>query len=93
MSSTTGIRADLPQSDNDAGQVEKAAAFLQREALTPVDEATTLFANKSLHHAYDRSQEVLESLAAAVDREAGNIRSTGVTFEQYDRMLSELGGA
>lgn len=92
MSNITGIRADLAQSDDDAGKMEKASAFLQREALTPKDETTTLCANQSLHFAYDMSQGVLEQLGGAVDKEASNIRSTGVTFEQYDKMLAELGG-
>lgn len=92
MSDVNYINADIDRSEGDAAQIENAAGYLQADSLNPNDDRTTLYANENLHEAFTLSQSLIMALGEAMDKEAQNIHSVGVTFEQYDQMLADLQG-
>ena len=70
--------------------ISGATQYFEAVALTPSDNRTTITANAKGQAAYAKSQEIKKSLGDAMKHEVSNIRSLGVTFQQYDDMLSEL---
>ena len=90
MSNTDSIYINFEAGEEDALQIENAAAFFQATSLNPDDEDTTLTANVNLHSEFKAAQDLFESLGKAMNQEAINIRSTGVAFEEYDRMAADL---
>lgn len=84
------ISVDSDKSEMHAVQVERTTDALNRVSLYPKDDVTTLPANTNLHIAFSDAQLLIDQLGRAMDEEAKNIRSIGVTFEQYDAMLGDL---
>lgn len=70
--------------------ISKAAQYLKEETLSSKDNSTTITANGKGQEVYNKSQKLLEALGKALDQEAGNIRSLGVTFQEYDEMMTKL---
>ena len=70
--------------------ISNSAQYLKEENLSPKDNSTTLTANGKGQEAYDKSQKLLVALGQALDQEAVNIRSLGVTFQEYDEMMTKL---
>ena len=90
MSDTGYISVDIEQSEYDAAQIESAAAFFKLDSLSPRDDNTTIVANDNLHCRFEEAQDLIVLLGQAMDKEVGNIRSVGMTFEEYDNMLADL---
>lgn len=90
MSDTGYISVDLEQSEYNANQINNASTFLTANALNPMDSNTTIKANENVHNAFAEAQSLIALLGSAMDKEVGNIRSIGKTFDEYDAMLADL---
>ena len=84
------IKVNQEAVECNADAISGATQYFEVVALTPSDNRTTITANAKGQAAYAKSQEIKKSFGDAMKREASNIRSLGVTFQQYDEMLSEL---
>ena len=62
--------------------------YLKAHVLDPEDAKTTIEANNNSKAAFLAGQCMLESLAGFIDSEAQTIRKSGLTFKEYDDMLS-----
>ena len=91
MSEIGYISVNIEKSENDATQIESAAAYFKADSINPMDQKTTLNANTNLHLVFADSQALIVSLGEAMDKEVKNIRSLGSAFEEYDHMLAGLG--
>ena len=76
--------------EKDASLISGVAEYFRKNALVPEDAKTTLTANSAGKQTYNHSQEVIALLGENMEREVLNIRGIGVTFKQYDEMLTEL---
>lgn len=90
MSIGSFLSVDSDKSEMHAAQVERTIEVFHETPLYPKDEVTTLSANVNLHMAFIEAQSLIGQLGRAMDEEVANIRSIGVTFEQYDTMLGDL---
>ena len=70
--------------------ISGAARYFDEVALIPSDSRTTITANVKGQAAYAKSQNLKKNFGDAMKQEASNIRNLGVTFQQYDDILSEL---
>lgn len=70
--------------------ISGAIQYFEQVALNPSDGKSTITANAKGQEAYGKSPKVKKIFGDAIQKEASNIRSLGVTFQQYDEMLSEL---
>lgn len=90
MSDTGYVSVDLEQSEYNANQINNAATFLTADALNPMDSNTSIEANENVHDTFAEAQNLVALLGSAMDKEVGNIRSIGKTFDEYDAMLADL---
>lgn len=70
--------------------ISGAVHYLESVTLNPSDTRTTITANAKGQQAYAKSQQVLQCMQNAMEQEAQNIKSLGVTFQQYDEQLKEI---
>lgn len=84
------IKVNQEAVECNADAISGATQYFDVVALTPSDNQSTITANAKGQAAYAKSQEIKKSFGDAMKQEASNIRSLGVTFQQYDEMLSEL---
>lgn len=91
MSDLGYIKVNKERSDEHADRIDKTVEIFRARSLDPRDDGTTLCANANLHAAFVTAQSLVNSLGAALDKEATNIRSLGADFEQCDNELAGMG--
>ncbi len=84
------IRVNQAAIEANVEAISGAASYFDEAALTPVDSKSTVTANTRGQEAYAKFQKVKNKFGNAIKQEVNNIRSLGVTFQEYDEMLSEL---
>lgn len=84
------IKINQTSVENDATILSGAAAYFKEVALIPSDGETTLTANGNGQSNFGKSQKLIASFGAAIEKEVGNVRQLGATFEEYDSMMSQL---
>lgn len=84
------IRVNQAAIEANVEAISGAASYFNDAALTPVDSKSTVTANARGQEAYAKFQKMKNKFGNAIKQEANNIRSLGVTFQEYDEMLSEL---
>lgn len=87
---TQNIKINQTAVKGNSESISKTAQYLKEETLSQKDNSTTLTANGKGQEVYDKSQKLLVALGQALDQEAVNIRSLGVTFQEYDEMMTKL---
>ena len=70
------------------GAISGAIQYIEEVALVPNDSNSTIIANLKGKETYAKSQQVIGNLKSAVRQEAVNIRSLGITFQEYDERIS-----
>lgn len=76
--------------DNCAANIAGAAKYFAETPLTSCDTKTTICANGRGKLAYGNAQSVIALFGTCMEQEAANIRSLGVEFEEYDKLLAML---
>lgn len=71
----------------DANQLEGAAACLKSKPLSSPDTRTTISANAGSRLCYEKEQENLELFGVFLDQEAEKIRGLGIAFAEFDEMI------
>lgn len=84
------IKINQTSVENDATVLSGAASYFKEVALIPSDGETTITANGNGQSNFDKSQKLIASFGAAIEKEVGNVRQLGATFEEYDNMMSKL---
>ncbi|MDL2296309.1 TIGR04197 family type VII secretion effector [Lachnospiraceae bacterium OttesenSCG-928-E19] len=75
--------------DGEATKISSAKQFLQTSSLSPIDDETTIEANKRGQETFSKAQDEMETLGGAIDQEVVNIRSLGLAFLEFDNMMAE----
>lgn len=84
------LRVDRAVVERDAAQISGAAGYFGGAGLPSTDSRTTLSANPKSQGAFARGQSGLATLGGVLDADVGNIRSLGVSFEEFDIMMGEI---
>ena len=71
-----------------SGGYNDAASYLSANMDIDLDSKSTISAKTNSYNAYMIGEALLENLGVHLDTEASVIRSTGLTFEQYDEMVA-----
>jgi type VII secretion effector (TIGR04197 family) len=75
---------------NEQADALSAAVHFETKTLTNIDNESTITANTGGKNAFQSSQATASGLGNALDKEAENIRSLGVSFEEFDQMMSTI---
>ncbi len=88
MGKSGNVYIDGKEIEKNAFQIHNAVDVLREDSLNPYDSESTLTVNHKLHQVFEESQKLIVLLGEVLDSEVENIRSLGVTFEQFDSMLA-----
>ena len=78
--------------DTYSDEYHGAAIYLTADTDINIDSKSTISAKQNSVDAYLIGESLLENLGVHIDKEASNIRETGLTFKQYDEMLAGFEG-
>lgn len=84
------LKVDRAVVERDAAQISGAAGHFGGADLSPEDSKTTLSANPNSKGAFRHGQSGLATLGAVLNADVGNIRSLGVSFEEFDIMMGKI---
>lgn len=76
--------------DKNEQALSGAATYFQEAALVPADSKTTLTANGAGQDSFGTSERLLATMGEIIEKDAGNIRQLGASFQEYDEMMSKL---
>ncbi len=74
----------------DATLISGIAQYLKEDILCPLDNRTTITANKKGQETFAKAQKVIACFGEAMEKEVLNIRNMGAAFVEYDELMARL---
>jgi type VII secretion effector (TIGR04197 family) len=87
--SNRDIHINYNSSNEQSKVVSNAAAKFEKKNLN-ADQKSTISAIANAKAAFDDAQSCGLKFGETLDKDAANIKSIGVTFDEYDKMLSVM---
>lgn len=86
----TEIQIDMEVIEERSTNISGSAEYFKVYSIEPRDYESTITANSNETIAACGEQQILGLLGATLDKDAANIKSLGLEFIQYDRMLATM---
>jgi type VII secretion effector (TIGR04197 family) len=83
------IKVDATVVQGKAEQVASGATLFRIKSLSPVDNESTISANEAVKQSHKECQSVGSQLGKALMQESKNIKSLGIRFEEFDKMVGD----
>jgi type VII secretion effector (TIGR04197 family) len=83
------IKVDANVVQGKADQVASGATLFQMKSLSPVDSDSTISANEAVKKSHKECQSIGGQYGKALMQESKNIKSLGIRFEEFDKMVGD----